>query len=174
MHRQSIDELVGDDDRGIGRHFIECAVPQHRQVETLQPPLLGLSQRRTDLNQMNHNGGAKAIDDLRRPQRIRHQRAATGPEFDHAEVFRRTHLPPDRRHPQSDQLAEHLADLRRGDEIACGTDRLAVDVIPMLRMAEAELHVLGDRDRARRPDDAANLALQWRALVSHLWVSVRG
>ncbi len=49
---------------------------------------------------------------------IGHQRAAAGPELDQAKPVRRAHLRPRLDAPQPDQLAEHLADLGRGDEIA--------------------------------------------------------
>ena len=47
----------------------------------------------------------------------------------------------------ADQLAEHLADLRRGDEVAAAAERLAAHVVAELGVAEAGGHVVGDGDR---------------------------
>ena len=122
MHRQRIDEFVGDDDDGTGRDIRQRRMPQHRHVNVLQPLLLQELQQRAHFDQMHDDGGIKILDDLRRPQSIAHQGPASGPELDDAHVFRRAHLLPHRGHPQSDQLAEHLADLGRGDEIAAGAE----------------------------------------------------
>src|SRR3546814_6770948 len=49
--------------------------------------------------------------------------------------------------PQAEQLAEHLADLRRGDEIARRTERVATDIIAVAGMSERFRHEGGDTDR---------------------------
>ena len=91
-----------------------------------------------------------------RAQRIEHHGAAAGTELDQAHVLRRAHQPPGRGRPQADQLAEHLADLGRGDEVAVGAERIAGDVVAVLRMGEAQRHVLRDRHRAGGRDAAAD------------------
>ena len=108
-----------------------------------------------------------------RAQRVDHHRSAPGAEFDQAHVFRRTHLLPDRRQPHADQFAEHLADLGRGDEIAAGADRVALDVIAVLRMGQAQPHVFGDRHRPGDADKSADFGFKRRDFVSHLSASVR-
>ena len=40
VHRQRVEELVGDDDAGPAGHVVERRVPQHRHAEVVQPPLL--------------------------------------------------------------------------------------------------------------------------------------
>ena len=82
--------------------------------------LLQLFQRRAYFHEMQYDRFAKALDHTGGAHRIEQQRAAAGAELDDAHVLGRAHLPPHRRHPQSDQLAEHLADLGRGDEIPGG------------------------------------------------------
>ena len=113
---------------------------------------LRLLQRRADLDQMHDDarrGNPATTLAARSASCI--MRAAAGAELDDAHVFRRAHLPPDRRHPQPDHLAEHLADFGRGDEIAAGAERIAGDVIAVLRMRQAQPHIFGDR---HRPGDA--------------------
>ena len=84
--------------------------------------LLQLFQRRAYFHEMQYDRFTKALDHTGGAHRIEQQRAAAGAELDDAHVLGRAHLPPHRRHPQSDQLAEHLADLGRGDEIPSGAD----------------------------------------------------
>ena len=136
-------------------------------VEPFEHALLHLLQRRTDLDQMHDQRVAKAGDDFRRPQRVVHQGAASGAELDDADIFRRAHLLPDRAHPQPDQLAEHLADLGRGDEIAAGAERIAIDVIAVLRMRQAQPHIFGNRHRSGDADQPADFVIERRARLSH-------
>ena len=72
---------------------------------------------------------AESRRDIHGAQRIAHHGAAAGTKFDQPHIFRRAHHLPDRGRPQPDQLAEHLADFRRGGEIAAGAERIARDVI---------------------------------------------
>ncbi len=50
--------------------------------------------------------------------------------------------------PQPEQFAEHLADLGRGDEVAARAERIARDVVAVVRMGQAHRHELPDRDRS--------------------------
>ncbi len=168
MNWQRIDELVGDDDTGAAGDLLERRVPERRHVERFQPLLLNLPQCWTDLDQMQHDGGAKSTDHFGRPQGVDHQRAAAGSKLDHAHILRRAHLLPDRGHPESNELAEHLADFRCGDEVAADAKRIARDVIAVLRMREAKPHVVGNGHRPGGVDQSANFALQGGALISHL------
>ena len=57
--------------------------------------------------------------------------------------------PPGLDQPGADDLAEHLADLRRGDEVAARAEGIARHVIAVRRIAEAVRHVFGDASSAR-------------------------
>ena len=110
-------------------------MPRNRTVDARERRLLQGAQHRARLDQMHRKRGAK----------IRHAFAARsasaisvprpGPELDEVHALRRSHLLPDRRGPCADQLAEHLADFRRGDEITRRAERIARDVIAVVRMA---------------------------------------
>ena len=63
------------------------------------------------------------------PQGIGHQGAAPGPQFHQPGIFRAALIGPGLHAPQAQHLAEHLADLRRGDEIAARAERIAGGVI---------------------------------------------
>src|SRR4029079_18426686 len=70
--------------------------------------------------------------------------------------------------PYADKLAEDLRDLRRGDEIAVRSDRVARHVIAIERMAEAKSHVAVERHRPVLADYRDDEALEWRRLL-HVW-----
>ncbi len=123
-------------------------MPQDLDVDLFKPALLNLPQCRTDLDQMQNGRLAETIHDFRGPQGVVHQRAAPGAKFDEPDILRRVHLTPDGCHPQADQFAEHLADLGRGDEVAAGTQRIAIDVVAVLRMCQAEPHIFAKRHRS--------------------------
>ena len=53
---------------------------------------------------------------------------------------------PDLACPEPDQLAEHLADLGRGGEVALHPERIARHVIAVGRVPEAQTHVARHRD----------------------------
>ena len=130
------------------RHLVERSVPLHRQIGAGERLPLALLQRRADLDQMHHDRRAEGRHDLRGAQRVEHHGAAAGAKLDQAHILRRAHLPPDRGGPQPDQLAEHLADLGRGDEVAVGAERVARHVVAVVGMGEAQRHELPDRHRA--------------------------
>src|SRR5205814_1746839 len=85
---------------------------------------------------------------------------------------RSAHLPPDGRDPGAGQLAEHLADLGCGREIAVRAEWVARHVVAVLRMTEAEPHILIDRDRPLERDEAPDLGLQRRHQAA--WAAARG
>ena len=85
---------------------------------------------------------------------LRHARSASAisvprPAPSSATVTTRglAHGLPDRCAPHADQLAEHLADLRRGDEVAVFADRLARRVIARAPVGEASFHIVVHADR---------------------------
>jgi hypothetical protein len=108
--------------------------------------------------------GMKRRDHLRGPQRIGHHGAAAGPELDETHVLGLAHQPPHGSGPQPDQLAEHLAHLRRGDEIAVAAERIARRVIAALGMREAERHELPHRHRPGERDAVANVGFERRVV----------
>src|SRR5882672_2001551 len=69
--------------------------------------------------------------------------------------------------PQADQLAEHLADLRRGGEITRGTERIACRVISVPGMREAKSHVLHHGHRPGDLDAPPNFGLEREDAVGH-------
>ena len=77
-------------------------------------------------------------------------------------------------HPDADQLAEHLADLRRGDEVAGCAERLARRVVAVVGIEQADRHVVGDRQRAVRPRSARRSLPQPRQAVQALAVAAAG
>ena len=174
MHRQCVNELVGDDDVGAGGYVGERRVPKHRHIQRLEPAPLLLFQSWTDLDQMQDNRGLKVFGDFSCAQRVDDQRAVPGPKLDDAHIFRRAHLSPDGDHPHADQLAEHLADLGRGDEIAGGADRIVRDVVTVLRMGQREPHVVGERHRPGDGDQSADFTFQRRVFISHFGRSAGG
>ena len=167
VNRQCVDEFVGDDDVGAAWDIGEPVVPQHRHCQSFQPELLLLFQSRADLDEMQDDRSLKIFDDFRGPECVDHQRAMPRAKLDNAHVFRRAHLLPDRSHPQADQLAEHLADLRRGDEVAAGADRVVGDVIAVLRMGESEPHIIGKRHWSGDRDQSADFTFERRIFISH-------
>ncbi len=67
MHRQRVDEFVGDDDdRAVG-NLGERGVPPHRHVEVGETLALQGLQLRADLNQMQHERGIKFLGGFCRP-----------------------------------------------------------------------------------------------------------
>jgi hypothetical protein len=122
VDRQGVDEFVRDrDDRSVGtssmRSCHDAVVPS---IACCLARSAGLVSTR-----WHRNGGAEIRDGARRAQRVRRQRAAAGTELDQvhapgAPIWRQ------RSRPSADQLAEHLADLGRGREIARRAERSRV------------------------------------------------
>ena len=67
-------------------------------------------------------------------QRVAHQRAAAGAELGEHEGVGAALVGPDLGRPEADQLAEHLADLGGGDEVARRAERIAGGVVAVLGM----------------------------------------
>ena len=59
---------------------------------------------------------------------------------------------PDLRHPGADELAEHLADLGGGHEVAGSAEGIARGVVAVLGVAERQRHVGFERERSLRRD----------------------
>ncbi|MCY1178636.1 hypothetical protein D9M73_189970 [compost metagenome] len=140
--RQRVEEFVGDNDqRAIGGQCVDRVVPGRvRQA-------LGLrrAQHRAGLHQMHRR---RETGLARRAQRVGRKRSATGAEFDPRRV-RPPGAVPQIGTPQPDQLAEHLADLGRGGEIAAAAERIARRIILLVgrRHELRERNRPGERDR---------------------------
>ena len=165
-HRQRVEELVGDDDRGPGRNLAELLRPCDGDAAVEQELVLHRRQRRARLHEPDVERGAEFRDDPGRAQRVAHQRAPAGPDLDQVDGARRTHARPHLGRPQADKLAEHLRDFRGGGEVAARAERIPVHVIAELGMGERERHVAFDRDRTVPADQRLDLVEQGRHLSS--------
>ena len=192
--REGIQELVGDDDRRPLRHLVDRLVPfdghwpthtplalslskdSRRRIAVVRPALHGVgakrlllhrAQRRAGLDQVHGGRGQERRHRPRRAQGIAHQGAAARPELDEAQRRGAAHALPDDSTPHSDQLAEHLADLGRRDEIPARADALRAAPVAVLGMGQAGAHVGIDRQRAL-PLDARAQDRQQRARLAVL------
>lgn len=86
------------------------------------PPV---AQHRIDLDQMDAERVIERRQHAQCAQRVGHHGAAAGAEFDQMHVLRRAHVAPYGRGPEPEQFAEHLADFRRGGEVALAAERIA-------------------------------------------------
>jgi len=144
VHRQGIEELVGDDEqRGIlGQGGQIVVVVAAGEGLALEPP-----QRRRGLDEVDLRGKAIA---RRCAERVPGERAAPRAKLDIVNVLAALHPHPQVSQPQADEFAEHLADLGRGDEIALGAERIAAGIVARVALA----HELGKADRAGLADEA--------------------
>ena len=163
VDRQHVEIFVGEDHGGAVDDVVDGVMPSDI-AHTRERRALFFAQHRIDLH---HVDGERLIKRRQHPQRakcVRHHGAAAGAEFDQPQQGRLADRAPHRGRPQAEQLAEHLADFRRGGEIALAPERIARDVIAVLRMQQAQLHVTPDRHRAGRLDQLLDLVLQRRKL----------
>ena len=137
--RQRVEELVRNDQRRAGRHGLEAFVPSG--VGVSKRGGLRRAQAFVRLHKVQIDGVAKGRHGPRGTQRIGKEGTAAGAELDEAHPLRLSHGLPHHHAPKSDQLAEHLAHLGRGDEVAARADGPAAAVITVLGKMEAKLHV---------------------------------
>jgi len=157
MHRQSVEELIGHQQQGPPGNLGEARMPLRavgRGHMGGQGLVLALPEIGARLHEMETQRSAEGGADPRRPQRISHKRAAAGPQLDEVAGVGAAHFMPDLDAPEPDELAEHLAHLRGGDEIAGATQGIAALVIAVERMAEGLRHELGDGDGPGQCDAA--------------------
>ncbi len=164
-NRQRVEELVGDEEEGPRRNLRERSMPGDLAPGVRQRLRLARFQHRARLDKMHRERVAELLDLRRDAENVRHQRAAARPELDELHRRRRADHPPDVDEPGADDLAEHLADLRRGHEIAVRAERVARRVVAVRGVAEAKRHVVGDAHRAVRLDEEADLLAERR--VAH-------
>ena len=115
--RQRVEEFVGDQQQRPVGQVVEIARAQtalRREPLRLRRAQAPGSPRPDAAAARGGNPGTAAA----RAQHIGHQRAAAGPQLDQEHRVGRAHPLPQIGAPQPDQLAENLADLGRGDEIA--------------------------------------------------------
>lgn len=153
-HRQAVEELVRQDDRGTRRQRLDVGVP--RRAGPGEEAFLRGPQDRAGLHQLRRHAHSRARRP-QRPQRVRHQRAAAGPQLHQNQGIGSSHQLVDIGAPGTDQLTEHLADLGRGGEVAPGAQRVAGAVVAVDRMAEAQGHVAIDADRPVLADQRRDL-----------------
>ncbi len=136
---QAVEIFIRDQDHRPGGHIAERIGKGRRIIaETLG---LHLAQFRARLDEGEFGGIGKlaVARDIGEAQRIRHQRATTGTDFNEMEVGRCAHGPPFMHDPQADQFAEYLADFRRRNEIRAEAG--ARGVIALAGVMQGELHV---------------------------------
>ena len=146
MHRQGVEELVGDQQHRSRRHRVQRGVPADMLVG--QATALQLAQMLAGLDQVQAQAGAERRYLGGGAQQVRHQRAAARPELHQQARIGLAEIRPCAGEPQSDQLAERLADLGRGDEVAAGAERIVPRIVAERRMAERQRHEARGRDRA--------------------------
>ncbi len=145
VDRQRVEELVGDNQqRGI--------VGQGRKIVVVVAIGKGLAldraQRRRGLDEMHLRREFVARSGC---QRISRKRPATRPQLDIVDALAAAHAHPQIGEPQADQLAEHLADFGRGDEIALIAERIAAGIVARVAFGD----VVGKADRAGLLDQSA-------------------
>ena len=86
-----------------------------------------------------------------RPERGE-QGAAARTQLDQTERRRRAQVPPRLGEPRPDHLAECLAELRRGDEVALRPEGITRAVVAAGRVVEREVHEAADGQRPLAPD----------------------
>ena len=107
---------------------------------------LRLAQHGARLDQRDGDAVEQSGHAAEHAKRVGHQRAAPRSKLgdDHRGL---AHGLPDCGGPDAKQLAEHLADLGRGDEVAVSSDRLPRRVIAGTAVGEAGLHIVMHADR---------------------------
>ncbi len=123
---------------------------------------LPAGEGRRHLDEMDVDGRVKGGKGARGPQEVGHQRAAAGAELDEPDGLRPAEGVPGLGRPDADQLAEDLADLRGGDEVARRTEGVAAHVVAVARVAEGERHVAIDGKRPLRGDQGPKFRVERR------------
>ena len=159
--RQGVEELVGDQDGRAIRNVLQPVVPLDGVAQDrLQRLALAVAQVRAGFHQMDDGVVAEQRQHRRRPQHVGHQRAAAGTQLHQMEGAGAAQPRPCIDAPEPDQFAEHLADFRRGGEIAALAERIAPHVIAEARIAQRLRHEGADADRPVHHDAAGQQACQ--------------
>jgi hypothetical protein len=145
---QGIEEFVGDEKERPPRLGLETALPAQDGATVFQRFRLHAAQMRAGFHQHDIQAFGEIRRRLQRAQHVRHQGAAARPQFHQQWAAGAALFVPGLRQPQAQHLAEHLADLRRGDEIPAFAERVAGGVVAGLGIVQRHRHVLRHRDRA--------------------------
>ena len=134
VHRQRVEELVGEDDgRAVRapRSSVWCQCDRHvdagQRLRAGAARSAGLISTRCTTSALRNAGticAARSASSIMVPR--------PGPSSTRRTFSGEPISLPGRGGPQPDQLAEHLADLRRGDEVALGAERIARHVVAVL------------------------------------------
>ena len=100
-------------------------------------------------------------------QRIGHQGAAAGAEFDQPHRGWPPHRQPALGEPGAQQFAEHLRYFGGGREVACGAHGRGVAIVAETGMTQRLGHEVGQRDRPGERDAPRDQAAQ--LAVGHGW-----
>src|SRR5579875_501613 len=159
-NRQAIEKFIGNDDCGTLRQLAGVFMPLWNKPAWLQRAALLLSQGLARLDEMEIEGFKKPRLNMRRAQSVSHEGAAPWPQFGEKKRTWRAHRLPDSDAPKAGQLPEHLADLRRRDEITFCTERHFRGIIAMLRMPQREAHIHLDAHGAGLENHFANQSFE--------------
>ena len=110
------------------------------------------TKHRARLDQKDAQGPAKFRQATGGAQQVAHQHAAAGPQLRQNDRIRPADPVPQLGAPQPDQLAENLADLGCGREIARGSDGVTPRIIAALSVVQRHRHIGGDGQRALGAD----------------------
>src|SRR6187431_39247 len=140
-HRQGVHELVGNDEERPFGQIVDAVVPVERGSGVAEARALGLPQAWARLDQCDRDALEKFRHAAPSAHRIGHERAATRSKLCDNDRARLAYRLPHGDGPKPEQLAEDLADLRRGDEVTLSPNRLTRAVITGPRVGETDFHV---------------------------------
>ena len=155
--RQRVEKLIGEDEQRRARNFAKGRAPFHGRGRLLQRPRLRFAQNRAGFDEIDGDRVEKSRRHAPDAQHVGHQHAASGPKLHEPRVRRPARGGPRLADPDAEHLAEHLADLRRRDEIARRAERIPGHVIAVPRVLQAQRHVTLQRDRPLVGDDRGYL-----------------
>ena len=145
--RQGVEKLVGDQvQRAVCRKIVERSMPGHRV--TGEGGLLAGHENRACLDQMEREGLGAAAGPRDGAQGVGHQGAPARPQFGQHGIGGLPGGKPAGGMPQSDQLAEHLADFGRGGEVARRAQGITRGVIAVIWIGQRGGHEAVDGDGA--------------------------
>ena len=152
--RQCVEELVGDEQQRSVGEVVDAR--DEMRFGGVQPALLRRPQHRARLDEVELERPAELGQGRRGAQKIEGQRAASGAQLDEDHRIGLADALPQIGAPQPDQLAENLADLGGGDEIAGTAEGIAPRVIAAPRIMQRHCHERRDRERSLAPDAAGD------------------
>ena len=136
---QRVEELVGHHQHRAVRQLFDTRHPC--RLRMAEASLLFRAKHRAHLDQTDAQGAAKFRHSAGGAQQVLHQHAAAGAQLCHDHRIRPADPLPQLSAPQPDQLAENLADLGRGREIARRSDRAAPRIVPGPGVVQRHGHI---------------------------------